>query len=341
MLKERLRKVVEEAGVTTQAEFAAEVGIELERVKNLLTGRVQALRPEESQSIQRKYGWRDVWLRTGKGPERLTLDEQKLFSGAHAPAPALARASRLLSMHKQVDGATGEFVQCLFVAAARGDDAALEEAVERWLRHATPTSGYPPVRPDTMHAGTTDPGGALGSPVRRQTVSDRVQFAGSNGAVRLSAAVDGEIREYQVIEHITERVCAGKAASSSGVHGSAGAAHTAAGPIAFERGYMAAAMGRADEGFLSVTVEGDSMSPALLHGDLVVIDSRVQRVNVSGIYVLRFDGDLTIKRVTKRSDGSLVVSSDNPQYSRGDEQFTRDQAATLVVIGRMVWPRVR
>jgi hypothetical protein len=151
----------------------------------------------------------------------------------------------------------------------------------------------------------------------------------------------GERREYIVIEHITEPVCAGRTPSAAPGASGPAAAHMQAGPIAFERRYMAAALGRADADFLTLNVEGDSMSPALLHGDLVAIDTQVTRVNVSGIYVLRFDGDLTIKRVTKRSDGSLVISSDNPQYSRGDEVFTREQAATLQVIGRMVWPRVR
>lgn len=199
-----------------------------------------------------------------------------------------------------------------------------------------------PVSPDTTQAGSTKPGGVTSSSDGRQPVSGRSQFPGQSGAVRLSAAVEGELREYQVIEHITETVCAGRPASGGGSKaGSAGAAHTAAGPIAFETGYMAAALGRDGGGYLSLTVEGDSMSPTLHHGELVVVDATVQRVNVSGVYVLRFDGDLTIKRVTKKSDGSLVISSDNAQYARGDEVFTRDQAAGLAVIGRMVWPRAR
>lgn len=196
------------------------------------------------------------------------------------------------------------------------------------------------VRADTTHPDGTETGGASAVAVERQHQLNTGPAPRTKGAVHLTTTVDGEERDYQVIEHITEQVCAGRPVGTPG-NEPAEPARTAAGPIAFERHYMAAALGRADEAYLSLTVEGDSMSPALLHGDLAVIDTQVARVNVSGIYVLRFDGDLTIKRVTKRSDGSLVISSDNPQYARGDEAFTRDQATTLQVIGRMVWPRVR
>lgn len=197
------------------------------------------------------------------------------------------------------------------------------------------------VRADTTRVGGTDTGGAPVTPVERQSLLNTAPAPNAQGAVHLTTTVDGEERWYQVIEHITEGVCAGRPVGAAGAEPAAPARTTAAGPIAFEQRYMAAALGRTDDAYLSLTVEGDSMAPALLHGDLAVIDTKVLRVNVSGIYVLRFDGDLTIKRVTKRSDGSLVISSDNPQYARGDENFTRDQATTLQVIGRMVWPRVR
>lgn len=337
MLSDRLRKVFEQSGFATQAEFAADAGIALERVKNLLSGRTQALKHDEGKALERKYGWRELWLRTGKGPERLTKDEQAIHSGANAPGPALAEATRLLSLHQVSDPVTIQFVQAALIASARRDDAALHAAFADWLQQ----DAHHPVRPDTTRLHTAESGGVADAWHERQTATrEAVRALPSTGAKHLINVVDGKTWEYQVVQHITEPVCAGRAASTQ-PGTPAAPAHTPAGPMAFERHYMSQALGRADDSFLSLTVEGDSMAPALLHGELAVIDTQVTRVNVSGVYVLRFDGDLTIKRITKRSDGSLVISSDNPQYARGDEQFTREQAATLQVIGRMVWPRVR
>lgn len=256
--------------------------------------------------------------------ERLWPDEQ-----ARA-ADAVGIARSMLSRYE--NGVTEPGLGVLTKLAAKGVDVLYVLTGRRDPGLA--------VRADTTHSDGTETGGVSGPPLERQSLFNTGQAPVTRGALHLTTTVDGEERWYQVIEHITEEVCAGRPVGAAAAEPAA-PARTAAGPIAFEQRYMAAALGRTDDGYLSLTVEGDSMAPALLHGDLAVIDTKVLRVNVSGIYVLRFDGDLTIKRVTKRSDGSLVISSDNPQYARGDEHFTRDQAATLQVIGRMVWPRVR
>jgi phage repressor protein C with HTH and peptisase S24 domain len=150
----------------------------------------------------------------------------------------------------------------------------------------------------------------------------------------------GERREYRVIPNITEHVCAGLAPAEGG-EGQQGARHAKAGVLAFESRYMRAALGSDDDRYMTLQVEGDSMVPTLLDGDLVAIDISATRINVSGIYVLRFAGQLTIKRVMRKSDGSVLVASDNRAYAAADESFTAAAAETLAVVGRMVWPRVR
>jgi phage repressor protein C with HTH and peptisase S24 domain len=111
------------------------------------------------------------------------------------------------------------------------------------------------------------------------------------------------------------------------------------GEFAFEVGWMRKNLGRAGRGFASVEVHGDSMQPTLLNGDEIIIDSHVQRVDVSGIYVIGLRGDLLVKRVQRKLDGSLVVKSDNPAYE--PETIAASGAEEFRVIGRMVWPRVR
>lgn len=103
--------------------------------------------------------------------------------------------------------------------------------------------------------------------------------------------------------------------------------------------YMRRHFGRSGEGFAMIYVKGDSMQPGLLDGDEIVIDTRHKRVDRDGIYVITLRGDLKVKRIQQRLDGSLVVKSDNPAYEA--ECIAAAQAEEFMVEGRLVWPRLR
>lgn len=59
-------------------------------------------------------------------------------------------------------------------------------------------------------------------------------------------------------------------------------------------------------------IKGDSMSPGLKTSDIVLIDLTRQRGD--GVFVLRLNGALRIKRLQWLADGRLRISSDNPIY---------------------------
>lgn len=59
-------------------------------------------------------------------------------------------------------------------------------------------------------------------------------------------------------------------------------------------------------------IKGDSMSPGLKTSDIVLIDLTHQRGD--GVFVLRLNGALRIKRLQWLADGRLRISSDNPIY---------------------------
>lgn len=111
------------------------------------------------------------------------------------------------------------------------------------------------------------------------------------------------------------------------------------GEFAFRFDWMRKNLGRSGRGFASLEVRGDSMQPTLMHGDEIIIDRHVLRVDVNGIYVIALRGDLLVKRVQRMLDGSLVVKSDNAAYA--PELVTAEQAEGFRVVGRLVWPRVR
>ena len=81
-------------------------------------------------------------------------------------------------------------------------------------------------------------------------------------------------------------------------------------------------------------VDGDSMTPTLNHGDDILLDTRVEHARKDGIYVLRNDGVLLVKRVSVNPATGLVsVKSDNPLY----ETWENCSPEHIDLIGRVIW----
>ena len=85
----------------------------------------------------------------------------------------------------------------------------------------------------------------------------------------------------------------------------------------------------------AIRVEGDSMMPTLADGDDILVDGGegMERLR-DGIYVLRIDDALNVKRVAVNPTGRTVtIQSDNSAYpSWPDIAFDR-----VHVIGRVIW----
>lgn len=81
-----------------------------------------------------------------------------------------------------------------------------------------------------------------------------------------------------------------------------------------------------------IEVLGDSMSPTVDEGDLVLVDVHENRFKSDGLYVLRSGGDLAVKRLQQRPDGSLMIRSDNAAYE--PQLVAQDDIA---ILGRVVW----
>ena len=84
-----------------------------------------------------------------------------------------------------------------------------------------------------------------------------------------------------------------------------------------------------------VRVEGDSMAPTLTSGDDILVDlgDREERLR-DGIYVLRIDDALVVKRIALHPAGRRVtVQSDNPAYPDWPDCGLDD----IKPIGRVIW----
>ena len=84
-----------------------------------------------------------------------------------------------------------------------------------------------------------------------------------------------------------------------------------------------------------IRVEGDSMAPTLDDGDDILVDSGDAAARLrDGIYVLRMDDVLMVKRVARApGQGRISVISDNPHYRSWDDL----PMASVQLVGRVVW----
>ena len=86
-----------------------------------------------------------------------------------------------------------------------------------------------------------------------------------------------------------------------------------------------------------IRVEGDSMMPTLTHGDDIMVDhgDAGERLR-DGVYVLRRDGVLLVKRLARgmgAGRGEVSIISDNRDLYPGIEA----PLAELDIVGRVVW----
>lgn len=79
---------------------------------------------------------------------------------------------------------------------------------------------------------------------------------------------------------------------------------------------------------------GESMAPTFNDGDVLLVDTNIRTPSVDGVYVLRANDRLYIKRVRQRMDGCYEVSSDNPTVKTVD---VLNGSHELGVAGRVVW----
>ncbi|MCG3698847.1 helix-turn-helix domain-containing protein [Aliarcobacter butzleri] len=64
-----------------------------------------------------------------------------------------------------------------------------------------------------------------------------------------------------------------------------------------------------------ICVDGDSMEPTLRDGDYVLIDENIN-FGTNGIYAIQYGGQILIKRLQFKMDGTIIIISDNDKYDK-------------------------
>lgn len=105
------------------------------------------------------------------------------------------------------------------------------------------------------------------------------------------------------------------------------------GGIAFDARWLRELAG-SPSGLSVIRVAGDSMAPTLSDGDEIMVDSgdAADRLR-DGIYVLRLDDTLMVKRLVRNPLArEITIQSDNPTYPNWP-----CDPAKIEVIGRVIW----
>lgn len=107
--------------------------------------------------------------------------------------------------------------------------------------------------------------------------------------------------------------------------------------LAFKRQWIQQELHASPGDLYLIYVDGESMEPTLRPGDVILVDRRsAQAVPRDGIYVLRMDGSLLVKRLQRLPGRQVKVTSDNPAYEPFNLSL-ETPGEDLAIVGRVVW----
>lgn len=106
------------------------------------------------------------------------------------------------------------------------------------------------------------------------------------------------------------------------------------GDVAFDRQFLKD-RGASPDACTVIRAKGDSMSPTIPDGSLLVVDHSQKDVAHGYITVIGIGDDLLVKRVRRRLDGTVELISDNQAYP--PEVIGTDRLDQLRVVGRVVY----
>ena len=102
--------------------------------------------------------------------------------------------------------------------------------------------------------------------------------------------------------------------------------------LAFKNDWVRTRLNTDPRNLLLIEAVGDSMTPTLEDSDLLLVDLGEPRFKHDGVYVIRRNSDLAVKRLQRRPDGKLLIMSDNPAYTP-----VVVPAEGVRIIGRVIW----
>lgn len=107
--------------------------------------------------------------------------------------------------------------------------------------------------------------------------------------------------------------------------------------LIFKEDWIRFELGARPQDLYLIRVAGDSMEPTLRSGDTILVDRRATRPDREGVYILRMNEMLLVKRLQALPGGKVKVASDNQAFAAFDVQMEDIEGGDLCIIGRVVW----
>lgn len=105
--------------------------------------------------------------------------------------------------------------------------------------------------------------------------------------------------------------------------------------LAFKEDWLRRHIRRRPDQLVLIEARGDSMEPTIGDGDLLLVDTSAAEIATSALHVLDVEGELLVKRLERRLDGTVIVISDNPRYA--EQIITKADRKSLRIIGQVLW----
>jgi len=104
--------------------------------------------------------------------------------------------------------------------------------------------------------------------------------------------------------------------------------------LAFKKSWIRSSSNATADDLAVITVSGDSMKPTLYDDDRILVDMTQKTIRNDGIYVLRNDDMILVKRISLNPVTKLcTIKSDNSFY----ESWEGCQPSDLDILGRVIW----
>lgn len=103
--------------------------------------------------------------------------------------------------------------------------------------------------------------------------------------------------------------------------------------LAFPPDYLKKLTSSSPGNLAIISVKGDSMEPTLLDDDIVLLDTSKKHLGYDGLFVLRIDEVLHVKRVGRSAQaGHVMILSDNPTFPAMEPE-----KGSVEAIGKVLW----
>ncbi|MCX5909041.1 MAG: S24 family peptidase, partial [Deltaproteobacteria bacterium] len=108
--------------------------------------------------------------------------------------------------------------------------------------------------------------------------------------------------------------------------------------LIIKRSWVRSVFGDIAKNLIAWQMNSDNLFPTINRNDLLLIDTRVDKINGSGVYAFIQDEKIMIRRILERLDGQIDIINENPSYKDFNKTIKNmNIAPEMKILGRIVF----